>query len=160
MNLSHSEISFYWSWRDHRGFDVVIQAISRRKFVTTSALAVGAATIGFGLVYRGNSHRGAIRLLPVEGVAYTESFTRFMNRAKFDSVRDAIASIRDRSVPVRVVHIKANVPIGPGSPGPTDTKVCQTRRTDSHRAAGNLSVGAISPRPLPSAASLPKTPLF
>jgi hypothetical protein len=119
-----------------------MQAISRRKFVTSSALAVGAATIGFGLVSRGNPHRGAIRLLPVEGVTYTESFTRFMNRAKFDSVRDAIASIRDRSVPVRVVHISANVPIGPGSPGPTDTKVCQTRRTDSHRAAGNFPVAA------------------
>jgi hypothetical protein len=120
-----------------------MQALSRRKFVTTSALAAGAAVIGYGLVSRGNPHRGAIRLLPVEGVAYTESFTRFMNRAKFDSVRDAIASIRDRSVPVRIAHIKANVPIGPLSKL-IDTKVCQTRRTDSHRAAGTGS-GANSP---------------
>lgn len=145
MNLSYSERSFYWLWRDHRGLGVLMQAISRRKFVTSSALAVGAATIGFGLVSRGNPHRGAIRLLPVEGVAYTESFTRFMNRAKFDSVRDAIASIRDRSVPVRVVHMKANVHTGP-LPKATmiDTKVCETRRTGNSRAAGTGS-GATAP---------------
>ncbi|MCX8496457.1 MAG: hypothetical protein ORN51_09780, partial [Akkermansiaceae bacterium] len=46
--------------------------------------------------------RGCIRLLPVDGVVYSESFTRFMQRARFDSVRDAIASIRDRSLPVRI----------------------------------------------------------
>jgi hypothetical protein len=128
-----------------------MQAISRRKFVTTSALAVGAATLGFQLVSRGNPHRGAIRLLPVEGVAYTESFTRFMNRAKFDSVRDALASIRDRSVPVRVVHINANVSIDPLSRvNMIDTKVCETRRTDSHRAAGNFPVAADCIRPAES----------
>ncbi len=131
-----------------------MQAISRRKFVTTSALAVGAATLGFQLVSRGNPHRGAIRLLPVEGVAYTESFTRFMNRAKFDSVRDALASIRDRSVPVRVAHISANVHTCPLSKEPKGltacTKVCQTRRTDSHRAAGNLPVAADCIRPAES----------
>jgi hypothetical protein len=128
-----------------------MQAISRRKFVTTSALVVGAATLGFQLVSRGNPHRGAIRLLPVEGVAYTESFTRFMNRAKFDSVRDALASIRDRSVPVRVVHINANVSIDPLSRvNMIDTKVCETRRTDSHRAAGNFPVAADCIRPAES----------
>jgi hypothetical protein len=128
-----------------------LQAISRRKFVTTSALVVGAATLGFQLVSRGNPHRGAIRLLPVEGVAYTESFTRFMNRAKFDSVRDALASIRDRSVPVRVVHINANVSIDPLSRvNMIDTKVCETRRTDSHRAAGNFPVAADCIRPAES----------
>ena len=128
-----------------------MQAISRRKFVTTSALAVGAETLGFQLVSRGNPHRGAIRLLPVEGVAYTESFTRFMNRAKFDSVRDALASIRDRSVPVRVVHINANVSIDPLSRvNMIDTKVCETRRTDSHRAAGNFPVAADCIRPAES----------
>lgn len=122
-----------------------MQALSRRKFVTTSALAAGVAVIGYGLVSRGNPHRGAIRLLPVEGVAYTESFTRFMNRAKFDSVRDAIASIRDRSVPVRVVHINANVSIDPLSRvNMIDTKVCETRRTGNSRAAGTGS-GANSP---------------
>ena len=90
-------------------------------------------------------------MLPVEGVAYTESFTRFMNRAKFDSVRDALASIRDRSVPVRVVHINANVSIDPLSRvNMIDTKVCETRRTDSHRAAGNCPVAADCIRPAES----------
>lgn len=138
-----------------------MQAISRRKFVTSSALAVSAATLGFQLVSRGNPHRGSIRLLPVEGVAYTESFARFMNRAKFDSVRDALASIRDRSVPVRVAHISANVHTGPLSKATLiDTKVCQTRRTDSHRAAGNLPLGAISGRPFSPSATHSETPLF
>lgn len=119
-----------------------MQAISRRKFVSTSALAAGAATIGYGLVSGGNPHRGAIRLLPVEGVVYSESFTRFMNRAKFDSVRDALASIRDRSVPVRIAHMKANAHIGP-LPRATmiDTRVCETRRTGNSRAAGSGRAG-------------------
>ena len=119
-----------------------MQAISRRKFVSTSALAAGAATIGYGIVSRRNSHRGAIRLLPVEGVAYSESFTRFMNRAKFDSVRDALASIRDRSVPVRVAHIHANAHTGPLSKATMiDTRVCETRRTGNSRAAGTWGAG-------------------
>lgn len=86
-----------------------MQAISRRKFVASAGvLAVGLTAIG----YRQNQHsmpaansRGMIRLLPVEGVVYSESFTRFMERAKFNSARDAIASIRDRSIPVRITHI-------------------------------------------------------
>lgn len=48
--------------------------------------------------------RSCIRLLPVGGVVYSESFTRFMERAKFDSVRDALSSIRDRSLPVRIAN--------------------------------------------------------
>lgn len=138
-----------------------MQALSRRKFVTTTAIIVGGAAIGFQLVPRGTSHRGTIRLLPVEGVVYSESFARFMSRAKFDSVRDALASIRDRSVPVRVAHISANVHTGP-LPKATmiDTKVCQTRRTDSHRAAGNLSERVISDRPFPTSAVQTKAPLF
>ena len=84
-----------------------MQGCSRRKFVQAGliaggALAVGAA--GLGWQARKRSVRGSIRLLPVEGVVYSESFTRFMQRAKFDSVRDAIASIRDRSLPVRIAH--------------------------------------------------------
>lgn len=122
-----------------------MQAISRRKFVATGALAAGAATFGYGPVSQRNSHRGAIRLLPVEGVVYSESFTRFMDRAKFDSVRDALASIRDRSVPVRVARTTANVQTGPLA-NLIDSKVCKTRRTGSHRAAGNFPVAAISGR--------------
>jgi hypothetical protein len=121
-----------------------MQAISRRKFVTASALAEGAASIGYGLISRGNSHRGNIRLQPVEGVAYSESFVRFMNRAKFDSVRDALASIRDRSVPVRVTYMNnANVNTGP-LPRATSisTEVCETRRTGNSRAAGNGGAGS------------------
>jgi hypothetical protein len=84
-----------------------MQKASRRKFlktgfVTGGALATGISAIGWNASKQ--SHRGVIRLLPVEGVAYSESFLRFMKRAKFDSVRDAIASIRDRSIPVRVAH--------------------------------------------------------
>lgn len=118
-----------------------MQAVSRRKFVATGALAAGAAAIGYSLVSQRNSHRGTIRLLPVEGHVYSESFTRFMNRAKFDSVRDALASIRDRSVPVRVAHISAIGHVGPQACGPTtNTTVCQTRRTGINRAAGNFPV--------------------
>lgn len=119
-----------------------MQALTRRKFVTTSAILAGGAAIGLKVVSRGNPHRGAIRLLPVEGYTYSETFARFMSRAKFDSVRDALASIRDRSVPVRIAHIRANVHSDPRSRANLiTTKVCQTRRTDSHRAAGNFRGG-------------------
>ena len=76
---------------------------NRREFVTTGLSAAGVAlTAGLITTHACRSTRGCIRLLPVEGVSYSESFTRFMERAKFDSVRDALASIRDRSLPVTV----------------------------------------------------------
>lgn len=85
-----------------------MQKATRRKFVkagliTGGALAVGVTALGWNASRR--SHRGMIRLLPVDGVTYSESFLRFMKRAKFDSVRDAVASIRDRSIPVRVAYV-------------------------------------------------------
>jgi hypothetical protein len=115
-----------------------MQAISRRKFVTSSAiLAAGVAAIGYRAVSRPSNQRGMIRLLPVEGVSYSESFSRFMVRARFDSVRDALASIRDRSAPVRVAHINANdlyepVPMALGS------MVCPSRRSGNSRTAANF----------------------
>ena len=82
-----------------------MQAVSRRKFVTTTGIiAAGVAVIGYQASSRRASNRGMICLLPVDGVKYTESFIRFMKRARFDSARDAIASIRDRSVPVWIAH--------------------------------------------------------
>lgn len=80
--------------------------MNRRKFVTTTGImAAGVAVLGYDPSRKVINSSGMIRLLPVENVKYSESFTRFMNRAKFDSVRDAIASIRDRSIPVRIVKI-------------------------------------------------------
>ena len=81
-----------------------MQRFSRRQFVSSGLLAGGAIAAGLGWQAHQRSNRGSIRLLPAEGVHYSESFTRFMKRAKFDSVRDAIASIRDRSLPVRIAH--------------------------------------------------------
>jgi hypothetical protein len=83
-----------------------VQAINRRKFVaTTGVMAAGLAVLGYRSSEKVANNRGMIRLQAVEGVVYSESFTRFMKRAKFDSVRDAIASIRDRSIQVRITHI-------------------------------------------------------
>ncbi len=81
-----------------------MHAFSRRKFVSSGLIAGGAIAAGLGWQARQRSIRGSIRLLPVEGVVYSESFTRFMKRARFDSARDAIASIRDRSLQVRIAH--------------------------------------------------------
>lgn len=82
-----------------------MKAWSRRKLLG-SGIATGSMAIaaGFGWQARKRSIRGSIRLLPVDGVVYSESFQRFMKRARFDLVRDAISSIRDRSLPVRVAH--------------------------------------------------------
>lgn len=84
-----------------------MQKATRRKFLKAGLITGGALATGItaaGWIASRQSRRGMIRLLPVEGVAYSGSFLRFMKRARFDSVRDAIASIRDRSVPVRVAH--------------------------------------------------------
>jgi hypothetical protein len=82
-----------------------VQTITRRKIVTTAGvLTAGVAALGYNQSRRATNPRGMIRLQAVEGIQYSESFTRFMERAKFDSVRDAIASIRDRSLPVRITH--------------------------------------------------------
>lgn len=84
-----------------------MQKATRRRFVKAGLITGGAFATGItapGWNATRHSSRGVIRLLPVEGIAYSDSFLRFMKRAKFDSVRDAIASIRDRSLPVRVVR--------------------------------------------------------
>ncbi len=83
--------------------------MNRRRFLEAGALLVGATATG-SHSHSSISHRGSIRLLPVEGITYSESFLRFMDRARFDSVRDALHSIRDRSIPVRIAHIAAIEP--------------------------------------------------
>lgn len=86
-----------------------MQAMNRRRFLGTGALLVGAtATSSSG--QSATMNRGCIRLLPVEGVTYSDSFLRFIDRARFDSIRDALHSIRDRSIPVRIAHIAAIEP--------------------------------------------------
>ena len=115
---------------------------NRRKFVTTGLSAAGV-TLSAGLIKTNTSRttRGCIRLLPVEGIVYSESFARFMQRAKFDSVRDALASIRDRSLPVTVAHTDANDPSKSVAMAPL-SMVCPTRRTGISRAAGTSPVAA------------------
>ena len=119
---------------------------NRRKFVTTGLSAAGVAlTAGLIKTNPSRATRGCIRLLPVEGIVYSESFTRFMQRARFDTVRDALASIRDRSLPVTVAHIIANDPSKPVAMAPL-SMVCPTRRTGIVRAAGTSPVAADSIR--------------
>lgn len=79
--------------------------LTRRKFVTLG-LAAGIATasgLSANSARTNRRNRGQVRLMPLEGVTYSASFQSFMERARFDSVREAITCIRDRSVMVRVV---------------------------------------------------------
>lgn len=123
------------SWDDRTVIRLTVQGISRRKFVISSGVLIaGVAALGYNLVPRRSTNRGMIRLLPVEGVTYSESFTRFMERAKFDSVRDAIASIRDHSLPVSVGHANANDLISPLLRAPS-SMACKNRRPGNSRAA-------------------------
>lgn len=111
---------------------------NRRKFVTAGLSAAGVITVG-GFIDTKRIHltRGCIRLLPVEGVVYSESFTRFMERASFDSVRDALASIRDRSLPVKVAHTNAIDLTSPHTWAP-NSMVCQSRRSGNSRTAAHF----------------------
>ena len=114
-----------------------MQAISRRNFVTSSAILVaGVASFGYRRTSVFSGQRGMIRLLPVEGVAYSESFSRFMRRARFNSVRDALASIRDRTLPVRVAHANANDLYEPVSMA-LGSMVCPSRRSGNSRTAAH-----------------------
>jgi hypothetical protein len=122
--------------------------LTRRKFVTASAMLAGGAALGLYGVTSHNKHRGVICLLPVEGVTYSETFSCFMKRARFDSIRDALASIRDRKTPVRIAHL-ANGSSG-HLPRPTESTVCATRRPGNNRAAGNVSSGSTGASHVPS----------
>lgn len=45
------------------------------------------------------------RIIPVDGIRYSHSFNEFIARAQFNSIRDAVASIRDSALPVGVVPV-------------------------------------------------------
>lgn len=113
---------------------------NRRKFITVGLSATGVIlTAGTVQVLNNASSytlRGSIRLMPVEGVNYTQSFIRFMQRARFDSVSDALASIRDRSLPVKIAHQSAIDLLIPLERA-TQTMVCSTRHTGNDRVAGS-----------------------
>ena len=77
---------------------------SRRNFIYSG---LAGAAIGSVLVERNSrATKGSICLVPIDGIAYSESFLRFMKRARFHNVRDAMASIRDRSLPVGIAHVE------------------------------------------------------
>lgn len=114
-----------------------MQVITRCKFVSASALLAGGTALGLYGVNMHRNQRGAICLLPIDGVIYSETFRQFMERARFDSVRDALGSIRDRRTPVRIAHF-ANGSFG-HLPRPTESTACITRRPDSNQAAGSFS---------------------
>lgn len=124
-----------------------MQALSRRRFTAAAGLLalVGAAG-GPALLSKRSDKRGLIRLRPVEGVIYPESFVRFMERARFDSVRDALSSIRDRSLPVKVAHIHATDHSCPRPRAPR-SMVCDSRRSGNVRAAAHFPGDARDPDP-------------
>jgi len=125
----------------------VPQNWNRRKFVTTGLSAAGVVlTAGLINTHATRSNRGCIRLLPVEGIVYSESSTRFMQRAKFDSVRDALASIRDRSLPVTVAHITANDLMRPAAVE-LHSMACPTRGGGLHPPSLTLPTAMPPPRP-------------
>jgi hypothetical protein len=125
----------------------IMQALSRRQFTAvTGLLAFVGATGGHVLFSKRAEKRGLIRLFPVEGVAYPESFVRFMERARFNSVRDALSSIRDRSLPVKVAHIHATDHSCPRPRAPR-SMVCDSRRSGNVRAAAHFPGDARDPDP-------------
>jgi|694.fasta_scaffold21113_7 hypothetical protein len=125
-----------------------MQALSRRAFVASTLMGVGAVAIGGAWINREKSGiTRLIRLLPVDGVTYPDSFLVFIGNARFSSVRDAVFSIRDRSLPVSLgVEIcnggYAHLPRQLGTP-----KDCNGRRTGNSRTAAKSSSSA---HPIPA----------
>jgi hypothetical protein len=111
-------------------------------------MGVGAVAIGGAWINREKSGiTRLIRLLPVDGVTYPDSFLVFIGNARFSSVRDAVFSIRDRSLPVSLgVEIcnggYAHLPRQLGTP-----KDCKGRRTGNSRTAAKSSSSA---HPIPA----------
>jgi len=81
-----------------------MQRINRRKFALGAASAAACVSLGVTLLTsKGGARRcGPVRIVPLAGVAYSESFLRFIERARFRSARDAVASVRDASLPVAI----------------------------------------------------------
>ena len=82
-----------------------VSNLTRRKFKILGLTAGIATTSGIAAKSSrsGRKIRGQVRLMPLEGVTYSDSFQRFMERARFDSVREAVNCIRDRASKVRIV---------------------------------------------------------
>lgn len=87
--------------------------------MTAATLAIASAAVYPGMTSSSASQGARVRLLPVPGVTYPESFLNFIRKARFRSIRDAVAAIRDPRLPVRVTHVPlmADGSLPPPAPG-------------------------------------------
>lgn len=83
-------------------------SLNRRKI-----LKIGIGIAGYAMLSKISLAAGSekvsaktIAIKPIEGQTYSASFLRFAERARFLNPRDAIASVRDRSISYDLVCVK------------------------------------------------------
>lgn len=64
---------------------------------------VGLTALGAGLGGFHMLQRGKIRIAPLEGKKYSPSFLAFCERARFQSVKEAVKSVKDQTSPFQVI---------------------------------------------------------
>ena len=71
--------------------------LGRRNVIKMTLALAGAAVLSkLPLSAEVQSSKKCIRIVPIPGTKYPESFLSFAARARFSNPRDAIASVRDR----------------------------------------------------------------
>ena len=74
-------------------------SITRKKFIGITGLAaLGVSFGGFQLL-----NRGKIKIQPIRGKKYSESFLKLCERGRFRTAQEAIRSIRDQVTEFEIV---------------------------------------------------------
>lgn len=73
--------------------------ITRKKFISLTGLALLGASAG-GIQFL---QRGKVRIKPIAGKKYSQSFLKLCERGRFRTAQEAIKSVRDQVTEFEVV---------------------------------------------------------
>ncbi|MBX7157084.1 MAG: hypothetical protein K1X66_01670 [Verrucomicrobiae bacterium] len=80
--------------------------ITRKKFISLTGLALLGASAG-GIQFL---NRGKVRIRPLLGRKYSESFLKLCERGRFRTAHEAIKSVRDQVTEFEIVLEEKNSP--------------------------------------------------